>query len=181
LDITWCVRDDATASQLSAIAQRIQQASNALWHATEGLMYLRNVNLKDQSTNGEVVLDNLNDPSADGSFAYTFQLGGGAWEIHLGGAYPMQAFLHEIGHGEVLQDWTLPEEYDLAGSPCPVCAMDAYILGSGEGKTIYCHGGNCTTTRNGCWETVILATHSAWRFPNTHGSAPVTTVTIQNQ
>ena len=100
--------------------------------------------------------------------------------MHLGGNFPMQAFIHEIGHGEVLQDWTLPEEYELAGSPCSVCAMDAYLLGSGEGAVIYCDASNCCTTRAGCWPNVILVTHANWTYPASFGSAPLVNVTIQN-
>ncbi|GEM_PF-2521965 len=178
LDLTWCVKDDASPSQMTAFAQRIQESSDALWNATHGQVYLSSVTLTDLSEDGDVILDNLDEMSAEGAFAYTLQYAGGAWEIHMGGAYPMQAWTHEMGHAVVLQDWTLEEEYDLPGAPCPVCTMDAYIVGSGEGKVVYCDAGNCTTTRNGCWETVILVTHPDWTYPRTPGPAPETAVTV---
>ncbi|MHC4778112.1 MAG: hypothetical protein ACYTFG_05990 [Planctomycetota bacterium] len=180
LDITWAVKDDASPVQMSAFANRIEQASAALWAATDGQAYLRNVTLVDNTSVGEVILDNLDQEAAEGMFAYTYQLGGGGYEIHLGGNFPMQAFLHEMGHGFVLQDWALPEEYDMSGSPCPVCAMDAYQLGTGEGKVVFCDTSNCSTTRNGCWENVILGLHQAWTHPHGTGGMPSTNVTIQN-
>lgn len=181
LDLTWCVKDDATPSQMAAFAQRIQQSSDALWNATQGFIHLRNVTLVDRSENGDVILDNLTQRSAEGSFAYTILYTDDTWEIHLGGNYPMQSWIHEMGHAETLQDWTLPEEYDLPGSPCPVCAMDAYILGSGEGKLVYCDRAACTTTRAGCWESVILPLHAGWIHPRDPGPAPTVNVTIQDQ
>jgi hypothetical protein len=168
LDITWAVKDDATLAQMNGFAARIRQASDALWAATEGQAYLRNVALVDNTALGQVILDNLDQQSAEGNFAYTYQLAGGAYEVHLGGAL-------------VLQDWVLPEEYDLQGAPCPPCAMDAYYLGTGEGNTRFCDASNCATTRVGCWENVILGTHSDWAHPHVFGSAPTTQVTIQNQ
>jgi len=180
LDVTWAVRDDASSVQMAAFAQRIQQSSNALWAATHGQLFLRNVNLVDKTAAGEIVLDNLTLRSADLAFAYTYLLTGGAWEIHLGGNFPMQAFIHEMGHGEVLQDWLLAEEYDLPGSPCVVCAMDAYLIGSGEGSIIYCDANNCTTTRNGCWPAVILQTHPDWAYPRIAGMAPTVNITVQD-
>jgi hypothetical protein len=178
LDITWAVKEDATALQLNAYAMRIQQSSNALWAASHGQIYLRNVTLTDKTLTGDVVLDNLNQRSGELAFAYTYQLTAGGWEVHLGGNYPMQAFIHEMGHAEVLQDWQLPEEYDLG--TCDVCAMDAYQIGSGEGKVIYCDGVNCTTSRQGCWPNVILVTHPNWTYPNTPGPAPTVNITIQD-
>jgi hypothetical protein len=180
LDVKWSVKDNATGAQMTAFASRIQAASAALWEASEGQIYLRNVQLVDLDETGQVILDNLTQQDGTLAFAYTYQMSPSGWEIHLGGAYPMQAWIHEIGHGELLQDWSASEEYDLPGVDCD-CTMEAYILGSGEGKVLYCHTGNCThTQRNGCWQAFILPAHSAWSYPHSHAAAPTCTVTIQN-
>jgi hypothetical protein len=179
LDITWCVQVDANATQMSAFAARIQASSDALWTATHGQLYLRNVTLVDKSVSGHVILDNLSNPSAQGAFGYTYQISGGAWEIHMGGAYPMQVWIHEMGHAEVLEDWTLPEEYTLSAGLLP-CTMGAYLMGSGEGQVTFCDSANCQTSRAGCWENVILQTHPSWTYPNSLGSPPASTITIQD-
>ncbi|MCU0723811.1 MAG: hypothetical protein MUC63_09400 [Planctomycetes bacterium] len=181
LDVKWSVKDDASGPQMTSFAARIQAASAALWEASEGQIYLRNVQLIDKDDTGQVILDNLTQPDGTLAFAYTYQMSPSGWEIHMGGAYPMQAWIHEIGHGELLQDWSAQEEYDLPGLDCD-CAMEAYVTGSGEGKVLYCHSGNCThTARNGCWQAFILPMHTGWTYPRTHGAAPTCTVTITNQ
>ena len=180
LDVKWSVKDNASGAQMLAFKARIEAASAQLWNATSGQMYLRNVQLEDQDQSGKVILDNLTQQDGDLAFAYTYQLTGGGWEIHMGGLYPMQAFIHEVGHAEVLQDWTVAEEYDLPGPTC-ICAMEAYITGSGDGKVIYCDSGNCTKSqRSGCWQALILQMHSNWTYPRTAGAAPACTVTITN-
>jgi hypothetical protein len=179
LDVKWSVKVDASGAQLLAFKARIEAASAQLWNATSGQMYVRNVQLVDQDETGNVILDNLNQQEATTYFAYTYQISGGGWEIHMGGLYPMQAWIHEVGHAEVLQDWTVSEEYDLPGSTCPLCAMEAYVTGTGDGKMIYCDSGNCTKSqRNGCWQALILQMHSNWTYPRTAGAAPACTVTI---
>jgi hypothetical protein len=178
LDVTWAVKDDATPTQMLAFADRIRASSAALWQATHGQMYIRTVTLKDKSEDADVVLDNLAQRSAEGMFAYTILYTDGTWEIHLGGNYPMQAWIHETGHAEVLEDWTLPEEYDLGDATC--CAMGAYIIGSGDGLVLYCDDANCVTSRDGCWQKVILLTHPEWKYPASFGLVPATNITVQN-
>ena len=178
LDVTWAVKDDASSNQMLAFSDRIRASSAALWQATQGQMYLRTVLLKDKSVDGDVVLDNLTLKSAEGMFAYTILYTDGTWEIHMGGAYPMQSWIHETGHAEVLQDWSLPEEYDLGNATC--CAMGAYLIGSGDGLVLYCDEDNCVTSRDGCWQHVILPLHTTWKYPASFGSVPATNITVQN-
>jgi hypothetical protein len=164
LDLLWCVKDDASASQMAAFAARVQTAADALWTATRGQMAVRSVILVDRALSGHVVLENLGSVWAGGT---------------IGGGFPLQAWLHELGHAEVLKDWTGVEEYALSGSPLP-CAMGAYVTGSGDGEVQYCDASSCLTSRAGCWETLILPTHPNWTYPRTPGPAPAVNVVVQD-
>jgi hypothetical protein len=173
------VKDDASGAQMTAYAARIQAAGDALWTASRGQIYMRSVILVDQGAFGHVILENLSDLWAGGQIAWTVDFGGDCWEIHLGGAYPLQAWLHEIGHAELLKDWTAVEEYSLTPNPIP-CIMGAYVLGSGDGESLYCDQTTCQTSRAGCWENFILPAHGDWTYPRTPGPAPTVTITIHD-
>jgi hypothetical protein len=179
LDLVWCVKVNASASEMIAFANRIQACADALWNATHGQMAVRQVILVDQCPQGHVVLENLGDQWAGGQIAWTYRLAGERWEMHLGGAFPMQVWLHEIGHAEVLKDWGQAEEYAGISFPIP-CAMGAWDMSSGEGEVAYCDAGTCLTARSGCWEHNILPTHPDWTYPRTPGPPPPVTVILQD-
>ncbi|MHC4777704.1 MAG: hypothetical protein ACYTFG_03905 [Planctomycetota bacterium] len=179
IDLVWSVKVDASATQMADFAARIQACSDALWTASRGQAHLGRVILVDRGAFGHVILENLNSTFAGAQLAWTQIVEGQSWEIHMGGAFPMQAWLHEIGHSEVLKDWIFQEEYSLTAGPLP-CIMGAYILGSGEGEALYCDGSTCLTSRAGCWENIILETHSNWSYPRVPGPSPTVEIIIHD-
>ena len=132
LRIYVSVKQDASGEQLRALLRPLQAASERLYHATGGMIYIGRVLLRDRRTDGEL------------AFSYRFnRTPHGARNIPMGPAHWWdRTLMHEIGHLKL----ALWDEYRRKPT-CPRCVMALNSYG-------FCHKGKHrghTRWRPDCW------------------------------
>lgn len=129
------VKEDATPKQLRALAKPLQAASERLFHATGGYIYLGRVLIRDRRKDGEL------------AFSFRFRrTPHGARNIPMGPAHWWdRTIMHEIGHLKL----ALWDEYRYKPT-CPQCVMALNSYG-------FCHKGKHrghTRWRPSCWSRI---------------------------
>ncbi|MHC4608627.1 MAG: hypothetical protein ACYTAF_17100 [Planctomycetota bacterium] len=165
IKIKVAVKPDADAAWLEKLKGKLEQAAEGWWKCTEGQMYISEAEVSDRSSGGDVVINNLNSATCDGT-AYGRCING---TVYLGGRFPIVTFCHEMGHR-----WCqLPDEYQKP--KCARCVMEPW-----SGIFEFCDKNTHTAKGADCW-TRIKKIYPKWKHPRKDfGEAPPIKVKIKN-
>jgi tetratricopeptide (TPR) repeat protein len=135
---------DAQTMHLERFGKIVQKASEKIWDMTGGGIYIAEAHIYDKKSDGDVIVQNLDDikvRTKGGGTAYGYAGGG---RMTVGGKCLILTFVHEFGHAK----FGLPDHY---GEQVD-CIMNAGD-GAKHMKFMYCTGQ--TRGKQGCWETII--------------------------
>jgi hypothetical protein len=168
VNLGWAVGPNVEMSELEAHADKIRDANNELYLATDGNRCFGDQFLADDSDGSG--MDILIGGAGIGSVGTTYHgMGPKGWQIGLRNPIVIHVFLHEWGHAMFGRQ---NEDYY-----CKVCSMAMY---NPYNNRHYCDANDCNAG-DPCWENYILKRYAGWSHTGQDpGPAPDCNIEIQD-
>jgi len=172
---TIAIQDDANDEFFHEFRWRLRRLNWFLWDITEGQMYLKNIRVVDNSSQGRFIIQKgkLRLPLLQGGGAFCMRAGRPEWRVVSGGRCYVRILCHEFFHGI----FGLPDERH----GCP-CLMQGGLYGVRTTELSLCddktHRQHAVTPLS-CWK-IVSKRYPKMRHPNKipYGRVPQVRVSV---